>query len=253
MLNVRLNREPITRSASIAAAILLAAVTVLVAGFGVSAQTFSTVSGTLFDPLERVLPGATVTLSNAQAQSKYEIKSDRSGRYEFVGVPPGTYGLVAEYPGFSTVKREGIVLTGQPFAQNVVMQVGSIQETITVMDVGLSAAPVVNEAPRPRVRPAFQAPACTATAVGGNIKPPTKTRDVRPVYPTGSSAGMVSLEARIGPDGLVTSVQPAADADAALANAASVAVSQWEFTPTYLDCQPIEVRMKVMVKFIPAK
>src|SRR5258707_11657532 len=54
MLNVRLNRDPITRSASIAAAILLVAVTVLVAGFGASAQSFSTVSGSIVDPLGRV-------------------------------------------------------------------------------------------------------------------------------------------------------------------------------------------------------
>src|SRR6185436_902876 len=134
MLNVRLNRDPITRSASIAAAILLVAVTVLVAGFGASARSFSTVSGTLIDQFSRGLAGATVTLSNAQAQSKYEIKSDANGHYEFVGVPPGSYVLVAEHMGFASVKREGVVLSGQPFQQNVTMRVGSLQETITVTD-----------------------------------------------------------------------------------------------------------------------
>jgi beta-lactamase regulating signal transducer with metallopeptidase domain len=39
MLNVKLNRDPITRPASVAAALVLAVVTVLVAGFGVSAQS----------------------------------------------------------------------------------------------------------------------------------------------------------------------------------------------------------------------
>ena len=57
MLNVRLNREPITRRASIAAAALLVAVTVLVAGFGVSAQSFSTVSGSIVDQFTRALAG----------------------------------------------------------------------------------------------------------------------------------------------------------------------------------------------------
>ena len=249
MLNVRLNREPITRRASIAATVLLAVVTVLVAGFGAAAQSFSTVSGTLVDPFTRALPGVTVTLSNPQSQSKYEIKSDRAGHYEFVGVPPGTYVLTAEYMGFAAVKREGIVLSGQPFQQDVVMQVGSVQETITVTDApdGPRSIPQVRTVPR------MQPAACTSTPVGGNIKPPTKIKDVRPLYPTGTAAGHVSLDARVGPDGFVTGVQLVGDADPALAQAAATAVSQWEFTPTLLDCQPIEVRMKVLVNFVAAK
>ena len=107
MLNVRLNREPITRRASIAAAALFVAVAVLVAGFGVSAQSFSTVSGSIVDQFTRALPGVTLALSNPQKQSKYEIKSDRTGHYEFVGVPPGNYVLTAELPGVCHPQTRG--------------------------------------------------------------------------------------------------------------------------------------------------
>jgi beta-lactamase regulating signal transducer with metallopeptidase domain len=253
MLNVRLNRDPLTRSASIASAIVLAVVTVLVAGFGASAQSFSTVSGSLVDPLGRMLPGATLTLSNAQAQSKYEIKSDATGRYEFVGLPPGNYTLAIESPGFRAIKREGIALSGQPFVQNATLQVGSLMETITVADDGIQRAPQTTSLrERPRTEPR-KLNACVESPVGGNIRPPTKTRDVRPIYPTGVKPAQVVLDARIGPDGLVTSVEPVGDVDPALANAAINAVSGWEFTPTYLDCQPIEVQMKVHINFIAAK
>ena len=248
MLNVRLNRDPITRTASMAAAALLVVVTVLVAGFGVSAQTFSTVSGVLVDQFTRGLPAATVTLSNPQAQSKYEIKSDANGRYEFVGVPPGTYMLVIESPGFATVKREGLALSGQPFQQNVTMRVGSLQETITVTD----APDGPRAAPRPRTSDYKPGP-CTATPAGGNIRPPTKTKDVRPIYPTGARGGDVKLEARIGEEGYVTQVEVSGDADPALAQSAAAAVREWQFTPTLLDCQAIEVRMSVMVHFVAAK
>jgi beta-lactamase regulating signal transducer with metallopeptidase domain len=253
MLNVRLNRDPLTRSASIAAAIVLAVVTVLVAGFGASAQSFSTVSGSLVDPLGRVLPGATLTLSNAQAQSKYEIKSDVTGHYEFVGLPPGNYTLAIESPGFRALRREGIALSGQPFVQNATLQVGSLMETITVADDGIQRTPQTNIVrERSRTEPR-KLNACVESPVGGNIRPPTKTRDVRPIYPTGVKPAQVVLDARIGPDGLVTSVEPVGDVDPALANAAVNAVNGWEFTPTYLDCQPIEVQMKVHVNFVAAK
>jgi len=253
MLNVRLNREPITRRASIAAAALFVAVAVLVAGFGVSAQSFSTVSGSIVDQFTRALPGVTLALSNPQKQSKYEIKSDRTGHYEFVGVPAGNYVLTAELPGFATLKREGVVLAGQAFEQNITMQVGTIEETITVVDDGVQRPPQVNSLrDRPRVTPG-RLSTCGDTPLGGNIRPPTKTRDVRPVYPTGTPPAIVELEARIGVDGLVTSVQPLGNVDPALANAAINAISGWEFTPTYLDCQPIEVRMKVHMKFAATK
>ena len=251
MLNVRLNRDPITRSASIAAAIVLVVFAVLIAGFGASAQSFSTVSGSIVDPLGRVVPGVTLTLSNAQSQSKYEIKSDPTGHYEFVGLPPGNYTLVFEYPGFAALKREGIALSGQPFQQNAVLQVGSVTETIIVTDGPSTGAPRPVEL---RARAPFKpAPPCDNSPVGGNIRPPTKTRDVRPIYPTGAGAAQVVLDARIGADGLVTRAEVVGDVDAAFANAAINAVSQWEFTPTYLDCQPIEVRMKVNISFISAK
>ena len=251
MLNVRLNRDPITRSASIAAAILLVAVAVLVAGFGASAQSFSTVSGSIVDPLGRVLPGVTLVLSNPQNQSKYEIKSDATGHYEFVGLPPGNYTLVFEYTGFAALKREGIALSGQEFQQNAILQVGSLQETIRVTDGPWTGAARPVEV---RARAPFKpAPPCDNSPVGGSLRPPTKTRDVRPMYPTGAGAGQVVLDARVGVDGLVTRAEVVGDADPSLANAAINAISQWEFTPTYLDCQPIEVRMKVNISFISAK
>ncbi len=173
MLNVRLNREPITRRASIAAAALFVAVAVLVAGFGVSAQSFSTVSGSIVDQFTRALPGVTLALSNPQNQSKYEIKSDRTGHYEFVGVPPGNYVLTAELPGFATLKREGVVLAGQAFQQNITMQVGTLQETITVVDDGVQ---------RPRKstalvsgrgwHPANSVPAATRRSAATFVRPP---------------------------------------------------------------------------------
>ena len=88
--------------------------------------------------------------------------------------------------------------------------------------------------------------------------PPTKTKDVRPIYPIGGKSGNVQVAAIIGTDGRVASLDVVDDgaggpADISLADAAANAVRQWEFTPTYLDGEPIDVRMKVHVSFVSGK
>ncbi len=258
MLNVKLNRDPITRSASIAAALVLAVVTVLVAGLGVSAQSqFATVSGTVTDQKGLTIPGGTLTLTNAQTQSKYEIKSDANGHFEFVGVPAGNYTLLYEFLGFAYLKREGIVLAGQAFESNAVLQVGSLQETITVTDAAPTPEQQAAFAARSRAVPGKRFDPCKDNPRGGCIAPPTKVRDVRPIYPAGAQPGSVQLDAVIGVDGRVANLDVVGDVagnrtEPVLANAAADAVRQWEFTPTYLDGDPIEVRMKVNVSFVSA-
>ena len=88
--------------------------------------------------------------------------------------------------------------------------------------------------------------------VGGNIRPPEKTRDVAPLYPAIAQSarvqGIVIIEATIGADGRVTDVNvlrsiPLLDA------AALTAVRQWEFSPTLLNGIPVPVIMTVTVNF----
>ena len=88
--------------------------------------------------------------------------------------------------------------------------------------------------------------------VGGNISPPTKTKDVPPVYPTVAQAarvqGIVILEAVIGPSGRVTEVKVLRSVPL-LDEAAISAVKQWEYTPTLLNGLPVPVIMTVTVNF----
>ena len=102
------------------------------------------------------------------------------------------------------------------------------------------------EAPPPP--PPQQAP----VRVGGNIKPPTKTRDVKPVYPAIAQSarvqGVVIIEATIGPDGKVNDARVLRSIPL-LDQAALDAVKQWEFTPTLLNGVPVPVIMTVTVNF----
>ena len=88
--------------------------------------------------------------------------------------------------------------------------------------------------------------------VGGNISPPTKIRNIDPVYPLVAQSarvqGIVILEAVIGPTGKVTEVKVLRSVPL-LDEAAITAVQQWEYTPTLLNGVPVPVIMTVTVNF----
>ena len=90
--------------------------------------------------------------------------------------------------------------------------------------------------------------------IGGSVRPPLKTHDVRPIYPPSmrdaGREGVVPIEAIIGVDGTVTSVRIlSAQVHPDFAVAAADAVRQWRFTPTLLNGSPVEVVMTVSVAF----
>jgi TonB family protein len=252
MLNTRLDRAPLSRSARTIAVIALSLVTISVAGFG---QAFVTFSGSIVDPNGRIVPGVTARLSNAQ--EKREVRSDAAGRFEFTGVPAGEYVFETEFMGFKST-RANVTLAGRSIQRNVAMEIGSLQETITVVGGPPASTAQRPASPRaPFVRPQPEYDPCGASPVGGCIKPPTKLRDVKPEYPQALSdakvGGVVRLVARIGTEGSIVNVQladPADPIDPALVQAAIAAVRQWEFTPTQLGGVPIETDMKVTANFV---
>jgi periplasmic protein TonB len=88
--------------------------------------------------------------------------------------------------------------------------------------------------------------------VGGEIKTPTKIKDVRPIYPPDAIAariqGVVIVEATINSSGSVTDARVLRSLPL-LDQAAVDAVKQWQFTPTRLNGVPVSVIMTVTVQF----
>lgn len=100
--------------------------------------------------------------------------------------------------------------------------------------------------------PAEPPPSVQAVRVGGNIKEPTKVKNVNPVYPDIAKQarvqGIVILECTISPQGRVTDVKPLRSIPL-LEQAAIDAVKQWQYTPTLLNGVPVPVIMTVTVNF----
>src|SRR5215475_7145613 len=94
----------------------------------------ATLTGTVHDASGAVLPGVTVEASSpALIEKTRSAVTDGTGQYRIINLQPGTYELSFTLPGFNTVKREGIQLSGtQVVTIPVDMKVGGVQETITV-------------------------------------------------------------------------------------------------------------------------
>ena len=211
-------------------------------------QASSASSGRVTDPSGLPLPDAMVRLASTSTDAVYEARTDASGFFQMPDVPPGDYLLSARSPGFSSQRQRvrldgaGDVYAPAPGGNAVGVDHctpgGTPENTpraVTTATVGVDA------------------PACGTTTVGGNIKPPRKVKDVRPRYrqawADANQEGTVLLQALIGTDGLVKNVEVVSPMQADMEEEAIAAVTQWEFTPTYLNCQAIEVRMFVTVAF----
>ena len=95
-------------------------------------------------------------------------------------------------------------------------------------------------------------PGAQGLRVGGEIKPPVKLVDVRPVYPPIARAagvsGVVIVEVRIGVDGSVEDARVLKSIPL-LDEAALDAVKQWKFVPTLLNGQPTSIMMTTTINF----
>jgi hypothetical protein len=98
------------------------------------AQQAGTLSGVVKDAQGAVLPGVTVTASSpALIGGARTAVTGETGAYQLTAIPPGSYVVTYELTGFTTLKREDIVVrVAQTTRLDVELAVGALQETVTV-------------------------------------------------------------------------------------------------------------------------
>jgi hypothetical protein len=105
------------------------------------AQSFTgQIVGSVADQTGAVLPGVTITATNVDTNATREILTNETGNYTITALPAGNYRIEAQFPGFATQVRTGVVLQVNQAARiDFEMAVGDVAQTIDV----IGTAPLV--------------------------------------------------------------------------------------------------------------
>src|ERR1700686_4183556 len=95
----------------------------------------ATVRGAVTDPSGAVVPGADVTLTDADTAVMQKTKTNNAGLYVFPASPIGPYKLTVGAAGMETWEGQIVLQAGLAASVNVTMKVGSTATQVTVGDV----------------------------------------------------------------------------------------------------------------------
>ncbi len=96
-----------------------------VVAFGQS--NYAVLSGTVFDPQQRVIPGAAVELVSASTHSARHVSSDEQGTFQISGLLPGDYDLNVQASGFAPFTKTLRLEVGQQLALDVSLQLADVK------------------------------------------------------------------------------------------------------------------------------
>ncbi len=120
------SRVSVITKVALAAGFLLATMTA-------KAQFNASLSGTVEDTTQAVVPGATVTLTNDATQATFTATSSSGGTYQFNELPPGIYTLAVKAKSFQQDTTSNVTVAAEtPRTLNVTLQAGADTQTVTV-------------------------------------------------------------------------------------------------------------------------
>lgn len=107
---------------------------ILLPSLGFTQTGTTSLRGTVQDPKNSVVPGADVTLTNADLAINLSTQTDKEGNYQFLNVRPGTYVLTVAASGFATLKQSKVtLLIATPANNDVHLQIATGMTTVEVV------------------------------------------------------------------------------------------------------------------------
>jgi hypothetical protein len=242
LLNAGLSRRRATVQMVAGVSLTLCLILVPLAAFQATPQGGSAIAGVVRDASGATVPKARVTVLLTGSERKEFVLAGEGGQFLFQPLPEGTYSVTVEKPGFARLRLDGIVVKGGGVAQvQPVLNVGQVSETVDIRAERPSAEPTAPGEPQ-RLK------------TGGRVQASKLVNVVKPVYPPDCKAegveGTVLLRAVIGIEGNILNLQQVNQlVDQRLAAAATEAVLQWRYQPTWLNGTPVEVITEIQVNF----
>src|ERR1700691_1184074 len=94
-------------------------------------ETTSAIVGQVSDASGAAVPGATVTIREAETGLQRTATTDDSGRFNFTQLKPGTYIVRAEAQGFDPQQNESVTAgLGQKQTADFILKIAQTRETI---------------------------------------------------------------------------------------------------------------------------
>lgn len=139
------------RSASRVSATLVGLCVLLLVSVASAQQGTSSIRGQVADEQGGVLPGVNLVVTHQESGVYREMVSNPDGSYFLTGILPGPYVVTAKLSGFKAYERRDVLLeVGRTTSLDIGMQVGGLEETVTVT----TESPLID---------------LTSNQVGGNI------------------------------------------------------------------------------------
>lgn len=195
------------------------------------------VSGIVQDSSHAPIDGADITVWGA-ATGKGIRTSSSMGSFAFSGLAEGDYLFKVEADGKEAVLGAFRLTINEPHKISLALLSAGPQDTESV-GAGSSLRDAVRP-PRLLSKPT-------------KVRPAQVKKKVTPVYPEterkAGVSGTVKIAMIILPDGTVNDLVVLSAPNSNLAIAALLAVRRWQYSPTYLDDQPVEASLTVDVTF----
>lgn len=97
------------------------------------AQSAGSIWGSVTDSSGAAIPGATVTIKNAETGETRTIATDQAGKFDAPALPAGHYEITAVQTGFRSNSASGVSLAvGQREEVSLKLQVGDVRQTVEV-------------------------------------------------------------------------------------------------------------------------
>ncbi|HEX7334588.1 MAG TPA: carboxypeptidase-like regulatory domain-containing protein [Pyrinomonadaceae bacterium] len=95
-------------------------------------SNYATLSGTVFDPQQKALPGGTVQLTSGSTRATRQSVTNELGAFQITGLAPGSYELLVQAQGFASLTQTLTLEVGQSMTLDLNLKVASVSSIVEV-------------------------------------------------------------------------------------------------------------------------